>query len=110
MSLTFGQYIIRRRTELNMSQKKLASLIFKEGGGSISAQYLNDIEHDRRKPREDYIIRELAKALKTEEEVLYYLSEGYPLDARSKSDNPERIIKAFTAFRRALKDDSKDKS
>ena len=44
------------RKEKGLSQKQLAELVEREEGGSISPQYLNDIEHDRRNPPSDHMI------------------------------------------------------
>ncbi len=43
---TFGTYISDRRKKMGLSQKQLSELIVREEGGTISPQYLNDIEHD----------------------------------------------------------------
>ena len=47
---TFGRIIADARKALGMSQKELAGRTRKGGGDSISPQYLNVIEHDRRNP------------------------------------------------------------
>ena len=47
---TFGGAVASARKALGLSQKELASRVLKEGGTSITPQYLNDIEHDRRSP------------------------------------------------------------
>ena len=45
--MTFGRAIVAARKAKGLSQKDLAALIHKEEDeGSISPQYLNDIEHD----------------------------------------------------------------
>lgn len=49
---TFGKIVSAARKELGISQKDLAAKIVKEDGETISPQYLNDIEHDRRNPQE----------------------------------------------------------
>jgi len=102
MSLTFGQVVTKKRKELGLSQKQLASMIFKEDGLPISAQYLNDIERDRRNPPGDFLLNEIAKVLKVDEEVLYYLAGELPANIRRRSDDPEKITKAFHAFRKTL--------
>lgn len=104
MLLTFGGFIAKKRKELGLSQKELAERLFKEDGKNISPQYLNDIERDRRQPRVDFLIEQLARALNVEEEVLYYLAGEYPVNTRRRADDPETIVKAFRAFRRTLGD------
>lgn len=102
MALTFGQLVAKKRKELGLSQKQLATMILKEDGLPISAQYLNDIERDRRNPPGDFLLNEIAKVLKIDEEVLYYLAGELPADMRMQSDDPEKITKAFHAFRQTL--------
>ena len=48
--MTFGEVITQARKDKKLSQKQVAAETLKEDGQAISAQYLNDIEHDRRKP------------------------------------------------------------
>ena len=61
--MTFGEAITRARKDKKLSQKQVAAGTLKEDGQAISAQYLNDIEHDRRNPPSEYIVRQLADAL-----------------------------------------------
>ena len=62
--VTFGQAISKARKALGLSQKELAARVMKEeGGGSISQQYLNDIEHDRRSPSSGHLIRQFSGIL-----------------------------------------------
>ena len=58
---TFGKYVSQTRKQLGLSQKQLAERIEREEGGPISAQYLNDIEHDRRSPSSDHMMQEFAR-------------------------------------------------
>ena len=48
--MTFGEAITRARKDKRLSQKQVAAGTLKEDDQAISAQYLNDIEHDRRNP------------------------------------------------------------
>jgi transcriptional regulator with XRE-family HTH domain len=102
---TFGQIISEARKELELSQKELAARVRKEDGEAISPQYLNDIEHDRRNPPSEYIIRQLAKHLKLKEEPLVAAAGMWPEDLQQKlrSADPKAVEQAFTAFRKALK-------
>ena len=71
--------IAKARKAKRLSQKELAALIVKdEDGGAISPQYLNDIEHDRRNPTSDYLIRRFAKVLDEEEGYLFVLAGKIP--------------------------------
>ena len=47
---TFGEVISKLRKERGLTQKALASQIKKNDGIAIGIAYINDIEHDRRKP------------------------------------------------------------
>ena len=49
-SLTLGRVIAARRAALGLSLKDLGRLVHKEDGHGVSAQYLHDIERDRRTP------------------------------------------------------------
>ena len=102
---TFGQIISEARKALGLSQKDLAAKVLKEDGEPISPQYLNDIEHDRRNPPSEFIIRQLAKHLKLKEEPLVAAAGMWPADIQEKvrSADPKAVEQAFTAFRKALK-------
>ena len=103
MKLTFGQLIAKKRKDKGLTQKDLASRILKEEGSQISAQYLNDIERDRRNPSGDHLIEQFARVLDINEDVLYYLTDGWPSDIRRQSDDLQRIGAAFRRFRQTLR-------
>ena len=96
-NITFGSYVSDARKEANLSQKELAQLVKREDGESISPQYLNDIERDRRTPSSDHLIEEFAKALKLDTAYLHYISDKMPPELRDKySDNEfEGVMKSF---------------
>jgi transcriptional regulator with XRE-family HTH domain len=100
--MTFGTHIAEARKALRLSQKDLAARIIKEDGQPISAQYLNDIEHDRRNPPSEDMIKQFAKHLKLEQEVLFYLAGKLTQDMMRTSVEPEKIVAAYQAFRKAL--------
>jgi len=101
--MTTGKLISQRRKELNLSQKELAARILKADGTPISPQYLNDIEHDRRLLTVGPVMNRIAEELGIDKEILCYYSGELPEDARDAVDpKPEKIMKAFAAFRRAL--------
>jgi transcriptional regulator with XRE-family HTH domain len=99
---TLGRAIAEARRGKGLSQKELAALIQKEEGGAISPQYLNDIEHDRRSPTSDNLIRQFAKALGEREEYLFVLAGKIPDDLRSKAGDRDQIVEGFANFRRAI--------
>ena len=100
---TFGRFISIRRKAKSMSQKDLAGKILREDSPtSISPQYLNDIEHDRRSPSSDYLIKQLAQVLEVEEDYLYYLAGRIPSDVAQKPVTQAKIQEALLAFRKVL--------
>jgi transcriptional regulator with XRE-family HTH domain len=103
---TFGHIIAEARKALGISQKDLAARIRKEDGHSISPQYLNDIEHDRRDPPGEFLIDQFAKHLRLSREHLIAAAGRWPSDLRQKlaDADPKRVEEAFTAFRRVLKE------
>jgi transcriptional regulator with XRE-family HTH domain len=99
---TFGRAIAEARRAKGLSQKELAGLVEKDEGGAISPTYLNDIEHDRRSPTSDLLIRRFAKALGEEENYLFVLAGKIPDDIRSKATDREAVIEGFANFRKAV--------
>jgi transcriptional regulator with XRE-family HTH domain len=101
---SFGRAIASARKELGLSQKDLAARILKEEDGEpITPQYLNDIEHDRRSPSSDHMVKQFASVLRISSNVLYLLARRVPNDLVRTNVSPEQIDHAFTVFRKALK-------
>ena len=100
---SFGRAITSARKELEMSQKALADKIRKEDGQAITPQYLNDIEHDRRSPASDHMVKQFASVLNLNPDVLYWLAGRVPGDVMKRNVPLEKVEKAFTAFRKELK-------
>ena len=103
--ITFGGYIAQARKKLDMSQKELASKVLREDGQPISPQYLNDIERDRRNPPPDHLIEQLAEVLNIPKDILYHQAGEVPKDLRETEADEEKVIEAWTAFRRAFRGD-----
>jgi transcriptional regulator with XRE-family HTH domain len=102
--VTFGRYIADARKKLQMSQKELASQILREEDNeSISPQYLNDIERDRRNPTSDHLIQQFAKVLKIDADYLNYLAGKLPEEIRRKNLSEDAVKAAFLAFRKPQK-------
>lgn len=101
---TFGGAVATARKALRLSQKELASRVLKEDGTSITPQYLNDIEHDRRSPTSEHMVTALARALDQDEAYFFVLAgKVHSEDVRlAASKDPERVRQAVVAFRRAL--------
>lgn len=96
---TFGSYISKRRKELGLSQKEVASKILREEDHKpISPQYLNDIERDRRNPTSSHLIQQVAAVLKEEADYLFYLAGTIPDELRSLPK--KQAVEIFKAFRR----------
>ncbi|MCE7889818.1 MAG: XRE family transcriptional regulator [Sorangiineae bacterium PRO1] len=100
--MPLGETISAARKKLGYSQKELAEKLMKDEGGAISAQYLNDIEHDRRQPSSESLLRRLAEVLEIPIEVLLYQVGQLPADVRGQNASPERIQAAYQAFRRNI--------
>lgn len=99
---TFGQTISEARKKLKMSQKELAEKVKREDEhGSISPQYLNDIERDRRIPV-SFLIEQLSQILKIDKDYLHFLAGRVPNDLRSLGMDQQKFAKSMLAFRRDL--------
>ena len=100
--MTFGEAITQARKDKELSQKRVAATTLKEDGQAISAQYLNDIEHDRRNPPSECIVRQLADALDLDLDYLLFLAGRFPSDVLEMSRDQEGVKTAMKAFRRSL--------
>lgn len=99
---TFGNAISNVRKKNLWSLKDLSSRIRREDGQTISPQYLNDIEHDRRRPSSDHMVRQLATVLQIDRDWLYYLAGRFPEDIRRQQFSEEEVQERMVAFRRPL--------
>lgn len=98
----FGDYIAARRKALKLTQKEVAARVKKEDGSKISDQYLNDVEHERRKAPPDQLLEQIGLALNIPADVLYFLAERMPPDVKLRNIPEERILAAYQAFRREI--------
>lgn len=101
--MTFGEAITQARKEKKLSQREVAAGIRKEDGVPISPQYLNDIEHDRRNPPGEFIIRQLSAILELESDYLLFLAGRFPSDLREMSRDQDGVTSAMKAFRSTLR-------
>jgi transcriptional regulator with XRE-family HTH domain len=101
-SATFGQAISDARKAKEWSLRELSSRIRHEDGTAISQQYLNDIEHDRRSPSSDHLVKQFAAELGLKEDWLYFLAGKFPEDVRKKNVGETDVTKAMQAFRKTL--------
>lgn len=95
-NLTLGSLVGTYRLNRGLSQKDLAVLL------GISAQYLNDIEHDRREPTGDKLLCSIAEHLVVSTDIVYFAAGRLPPSIVSIPSSPERIIEAFQAMRDVL--------
>ena len=105
--MTFGEAITQARKDKELSQKQVAAGTLKEDGIAISSQYLNDIEHDRRNPPSELIVRQLADALDLELDYLLFLAGRFPSDVLEMARDQEGITTAMRAFRSSLRGQSR---
>lgn len=101
--MSFGRTISEARKRVNLSQRQLAARVTKEDGRPISPQYLNDFERERRTPSSDHLIEQFAEALGISEYVLYHQAGQVPRDLRTAEVEDERLVEAWTEFRRTLR-------
>jgi transcriptional regulator with XRE-family HTH domain len=101
--MSFGRVLADARKKANLSQKELAAKIKKEDGQPISAQYLNDIEHDRRNPPSGHLLEQFSRELDTPVEYLYYWAGELPADLKGQDAKKEQVVAAYQAFRQELK-------
>lgn len=101
--MTLGQTIAQARRKAGLSQKELAALVKKEDGRSISPQYVNDIERDRRAPGSEHLLEEFAGALGLAPELLYYAAGRLPSAMTRGEVSEDRARRAFAAFRMTLR-------
>jgi transcriptional regulator with XRE-family HTH domain len=91
---TFGTIIAEARRPKGLSQRELAAKVKKEDGQAISAQYLNDIEHDRRNPPNEYLIAQFAHELDLDKDVLCLAAGTIPQDVQKSR------LRTLTGFSR----------
>jgi transcriptional regulator with XRE-family HTH domain len=101
--ITFGDFIAQHRKDQGLTQKEIAARIKQDDGKPLSVQYLNDIEHGRRGAPPDYVIKQLARVLRLEPDVVYFRAGRIPSNIRSRSISDERAAAAYRAFRRELR-------
>jgi transcriptional regulator with XRE-family HTH domain len=105
---TFGTILSEARKAKGFSQKELAARLKKEDGSTISPQYLNDIEHDRRNPPSEFLISQIAALLDYDRDALCFAAGTFPNDLmKLAAQRPEKAQEAVQLFRRSLSKDKK---
>jgi transcriptional regulator with XRE-family HTH domain len=99
---TFGELIAEGRKRANLTQRELAARITVEGGRPISPPYLNDLEHNLRKPPRGHLIEQFAKELNIPADLLYFAARRVPEDIETAASE-DSVLAAYRAFRKELK-------
>jgi len=99
---TFGEVIAEARKKANLTQRQLAARIRTEEGRGISGPYLNDIEHNLRHPPRGYLLKQFARELDLDVDLLYFLAKQIPIDVDPSKVSEEQAVAAYRAFRREL--------
>jgi transcriptional regulator with XRE-family HTH domain len=100
---TFGELIAEGRKRAKLTQRELAARIKVEDGRPISAPYLNDLEHNLRKPPRGHLIEQFARHLDIEADLLYFAAGRVPRDIHPASASEDQVMAAYRAFRKELK-------
>src|SRR5271156_5492945 len=100
---TLGQFIVERRKELGLAGREVVAEGRNADGKPISIPFLVDLEHDRRKPSDEGL-EQLARVLKVDSDLLYFLAGRFPADLTAESvTSTEDLAAAWKAFRREVK-------
>ena len=100
---TFGELIAEGRKRAKLTQRELAARIRVEDGRPISPPYLNDLEHNLRKPPRGHLIEQFARHLDIEADLLYFAAGRVPSDIHPGSASEDQVMAAYRAFRKELK-------
>lgn len=104
---TFGSVIGTARRSKGFSQKELAERVkIEEDSGSvksISPQYLNDIEHDRRSPSSVHLVSQFSKVLDLNADYLAFLADRWPASWRAQVKSEEDFTNIIAAAFRKTK-------
>lgn len=98
---TLGSVLAEARKKNASSLREVAGRVKKEDGDSISPQYLNDIEHDRRIPSPE-VLRGLSRTLKISGDYLHFLAGSLPSDFKGRAVSEEEVVQAYQLFRKRL--------
>ncbi len=103
---SFGELIARRRKELGLTQTELGARIKGRSGKPVSQKRITDIEHDRFGVPRAPVLKQLARALKLDVDVLCLWGRVVPPDIRAEGISEETIKGAWRAFREVIKGNS----
>lgn len=97
--MTFGTVIRERRHAMHLQACNVAEMV------GISAQYLCDIEMDRRLPPPPDRLRQIATVLELNEDYLCFLAGRLP-DDLPRNASEAQVLVAVAAMREILKGES----
>ncbi|HEX5324758.1 MAG TPA: helix-turn-helix transcriptional regulator [Capsulimonadaceae bacterium] len=99
---SFGQLIAQRRRELGLTQAELGQRIKGRRGGPVTQNRITDIEHDRFGAPRLPVLKQLARALQLDLDVLYLWSRRVPDNLQLEGLSEETIKQAWQAFRAVI--------
>ena len=99
---TFGEVLAEARKRRGLTLKAVAARVLKDDGMPMSQPYLNDIELGHKGPPSDAMIRQLARILRVELDVLRFYANRVYEKPKGADPEPEQIVAAYRAFRREL--------
>jgi len=100
---SFGALVAHRRRELGLTQTELGARIKGRSGKPVSQKRITDIEHDRFGVPRAPVLKQLARALKLDVDVLYFWGRQIPPDIRAEGLSEEAIQEAWRAFRAVVR-------
>jgi transcriptional regulator with XRE-family HTH domain len=104
--MTFGEVLYALRKKQDLTLRQLASTLRKSDGTPVSFQYVSELENDRRNPPPDYLIDQLATALKTSRNLLYLHARRIPNDVPLPALNERKADLLYEKFRGKAKNRS----
>ena len=99
---TFGEVLAAARKWRGLTLKAVAARVLKDDGKPMSQAYLNDIELGHKGPPADAMLRQLARILGVEIEVLRFYANRVYEKPKGADPAPDQIVAAYRAFRREL--------
>ncbi|MDC0750006.1 helix-turn-helix domain-containing protein [Polyangium mundeleinium] len=104
-----GALLRESRQKRGMSLRQFGERLQKEDGSSLSPQYLNDIEHGRRNPPDDCILKQMAEVLGLDVQVLLAMAGREPPEVTEYLvEMPEQGQTIGKLFRKARESGFKD--